>query len=87
MCMKERNESAQRDTQRERSFVVWSRSRREEKERERERASPVYFVFSCTMKILTHTHINYFLHHTHRKSTIGEIFLSKVKDSTHIFRT
>lgn len=64
MCMKERNESAQRDTQRERSFVVWSRSRREEKERERERASPVYFVFSCTMKILTHTHINYFLHHT-----------------------
>ena len=81
MCMKERNESAQRDTEREKEVVVWSRlsSRRK---RERERASPVYFVFSCTMKILTLTH-TLFTSHENREIS-PRALLSKVEDSTLI---
>ena len=55
MCMKERNESAQRDRQRERKKFCRLVALSSQRKRERERASPVYFVFSCTMKILTHT--------------------------------
>ena len=44
MCMKERNESAQRDRQREKEVLSFGRALVAKKKRERERASPVYFV-------------------------------------------
>ena len=67
MHERKERERATRHTQREKEVLSFGRALVAKKKRERERASPVYFVFSCTMKILTHTHITFYI--THRKST------------------